>query len=100
MTRKKSPQPRYWFKRRRYGWGWIPSTWQGWLVVAWFVVILIGGSVLLVETPRNTFSVEAAQYLTLVGVAVIGLVVVSWAKGPRPKWRWGAKKTDNPREDF
>ena len=31
----------YWFKARLYGWGWTPATWQGWLVLAiWLVLVL------------------------------------------------------------
>ena len=26
---------KYWFPAKRYGWGWgLPSTWQGWIVLA------------------------------------------------------------------
>ena len=33
---------RYWFRAKRYGWGWgLPLTWEGWLVFA-AVFVLIG----------------------------------------------------------
>ena len=32
---------KYWFKRRRFGWGWTPVTWQGWLTVAFFIGLII-----------------------------------------------------------
>jgi hypothetical protein len=39
---------KYWFPAKRYGWGWgIPCTWQGWLVMAGFVGLLVAGSFLL-----------------------------------------------------
>ncbi len=31
-----------WFKAKRYGWGWTPVTWQGWLVIAVYVIFLVG----------------------------------------------------------
>ena len=32
---------KYWFPAKRYGYGWgIPSSWQGWLVLAVFVALL------------------------------------------------------------
>jgi hypothetical protein len=30
---------RYWFKRRRLGIGWTPSTWEGWAASAGFVLV-------------------------------------------------------------
>ncbi len=33
---------RVWFPAVRYGWGWGPPvTWQGWLVLAGFLVLLV-----------------------------------------------------------
>jgi hypothetical protein len=35
---------KYWFAAKRYGWGWgIPSSWQGWLVLAAFGALLVVG---------------------------------------------------------
>jgi hypothetical protein len=31
----------YWFKRKLYGWGWVPVKWQGWSVIAvWLLLVL------------------------------------------------------------
>ena len=32
----------YWFRAKRYGWGWgLPITWQGWVVfVVWFAIFV------------------------------------------------------------
>ncbi len=31
---------RPWFKRKTYGWGWTPVSWQGWLVTLGLVVVI------------------------------------------------------------
>jgi hypothetical protein len=31
----------YWFKRKRYGWGFTPATWQGWAVVLGYLIVVI-----------------------------------------------------------
>ena len=91
----------YWFKRRRYGYGWTPVKWQGWLTVFLFLaVVLIGASILLKDTPRNTFSTESFVFLIFTAITTALVVVVSLMKGPKPKWRWGSKPTDNPNEDI
>ena len=28
-----------WFRRKKYGWGWTPSTWQGWTVVGFILLV-------------------------------------------------------------
>ncbi len=97
---KGSNKQSYWFKRRRYGYGWIPTSWQGWTTVAVFLFVVLGGTTVLKDTPRNTFSSESSLYLLIVLIAIVGLVIVSYLKGPKPKWRWGKDKKDNPYEDF
>ena len=44
-----SEEPRYWFRAKRYGWGWgMPSTWQVWVVLLAFIaLLLVGGHWLL-----------------------------------------------------
>jgi len=31
---------KYWFRRKLYGWGWTPATWQGWLTLLIFILII------------------------------------------------------------
>jgi hypothetical protein len=35
---KRNPE-HYWFKRKAYGWGWLPANRQGWLTLAVLVVV-------------------------------------------------------------
>lgn len=30
-----------WFKRKRFGLGWYPVTWQGWAVIVAYVILLL-----------------------------------------------------------
>lgn len=33
---------KYWFRAKRYGWGWgLPTAWQGWVVMALFSCLLL-----------------------------------------------------------
>lgn len=77
---------KYWFPAKRYGWGWgAPSTWQGWVVVAAYVVLLVVGVLTL---PPAQSPVAFTAYVTLISVF---LVAVCWAKGEPPRWRWGSE---------
>jgi hypothetical protein len=36
----------YWFSAKRYGWG-LPLTWQGWVTLAVFLTLVVGGTVVV-----------------------------------------------------
>ncbi len=74
---------RYWFRAKRYGWGWTPLTWQGWAALAAFVALLVADA--LVFPPRQAL---AAYIACVVGLTVLFLAVC-WLKGEPPRWRWG-----------
>jgi len=79
-----------WFKAKRYGWGWTPVTWQGWLVIAVFVGLIVSDCLRLhVGTAQ-----EPAAYLSWLVDAiflVLVLVGITWRTGEKPRWRWGGK---------
>lgn len=87
----------HWFKRRRYGYGWTPVTWQGWVWVSVLLVVVIGGAIVLATNPYSNTLLWL--YLTAVVTAVIALLIITTAKGPRPRWRWGKKANDGD-DDF
>jgi uncharacterized membrane protein YhaH (DUF805 family) len=77
---------RYWFPAKRYGWGWGPPiTWQGWVVlVAWMAAILAATRFLM---PRHP-GILAGLLLAMIAI----LLLICYAKGEPPAWRWGAPK--------
>ena len=95
-----SKPQKYWFKRRRYGYGWTPVTWQAWASLGVFLVIITGGTVVLEGAPRHSLSAQLGVYLLIVLIATISLIALAYFKGPKPKWRWGKRGHDNQDEDF
>ncbi|MGH9858017.1 MAG: hypothetical protein ACRD4B_09255 [Acidobacteriota bacterium] len=73
----------YWFKRRLYGWGWVPVKWQGWTVVAVGIAVAIAG-IYVGET-------DDAPGAALLGIllAIALLFIFGYRKGERPRWQWG-----------
>ena len=92
MTMKEHPKE-YWFKRKRYGWGWTPATLEGWLVIAAFVALIVFGSSLMSDSRTG-----AAILCWLTGGGL--LVWATRTHGPEGKWRWGWKPDDDPEKDF
>jgi hypothetical protein len=80
-------EPQYWFRAKRYGWGWgLPTTWQGWAVLGGYGVVVLAPLALGGET-------GAKLSLAAVAVATPALLWVSYRKGEPPRWRWGSDKS-------
>lgn len=84
MTDSNNTAPQYWFPAKRYGWGWgVPITWQGWVVMAVFIALMVVGAIFLL--PSYGHQAFMAYALALCAV----LVGVCWLKGEPPRWHWG-----------
>ena len=81
----KSNKQMYWFPAKRYGWGWgVPSSWQGWMVLAGFIVLF--GVGFLIFPPNK----ELGLLLVYVAILCTLLIAICWLKGEPPRWHWGA----------
>jgi uncharacterized membrane protein YhaH (DUF805 family) len=80
-----STDQRYWFRAKRYGWGWgLPCSWQGWVVLlVWLAAFLAGVRFL----PR-----WLPAHLAFMVVMVVLLLMVCYCKGEPPAWRWGDRQ--------
>jgi hypothetical protein len=80
----------YWFRAKKYGYGWEPCTWQGWLVLAGYVAGMVYVASRAQENMTDTFVVE--ELVTPMVLLTLLLVAISWRTGEPTKWRWGDKK--------
>lgn len=82
-----------WFKRKLYGYGLAPSTWQGWLVILLYFVGFV-----YVFRNIDTYSHSGSD--TLIGVvvpvfALTGiLIIISIMTGEKMRWQWGKRIED------
>ena len=85
---------RYWFKRKVWGWGWVPATWQGWLVTLLYLVLVA----VLVLTREEAIpgNPDSGSNLLVFGLPFIVLtaffIYIAYKKGEKPKWQWGVSK--------
>ena len=84
---KDNPQ-NLWFKRKLYGWGWVPVRWQGWFVVAIAVAIIVAG----VYVGEIDDAPGAALLSALIAFAII--FGTGYWKGEKLRWQWGERKGD------
>ena len=89
----------YWFKRRRFGYGWTPATWQGWVALVALVLLVLAPLPFLPQG-EDEGGPNPYAYVFYVVVVVMVFCLLAIKKGPTPHWRWGAKDDDNPDEDF
>lgn len=83
----------YWFKRKLYGWGWTPVTWQGWIVIFVYVALVF----LFASNIDDTSPVREVIFTFILPVTALTIVLlrICYRKGEKPKWQWGLPKKDN-----
>ncbi len=86
---KDNPE-RYWFKRKLYGWGWTPATWQGWLIVLTYIILVFLFALTIDGTaPERELWFTFVLPLILLTTTLIG---ICWKTGEKPRWQWGERK--------
>jgi hypothetical protein len=81
----------YWFKRKLWGWGWTPATWQGWSVTLLYITLIL----LLAFTREDTIAgnPDLGSNFLVFGLPVIlltaVLIFIAYKTGEKPKWQWG-----------
>lgn len=82
-----------WFKRKRYGWGWYPSTWEGWLVIGIYLATTLG-TIIYTNSLNITEAQAAYTVLVVMSISTLILISISYLKGEPPKWQWGEEKKE------
>ncbi len=83
-----------WFRAKRYGYGWYPVTWQGWLILVVFV-ILTARNIAQIGAGDETDGAIGALIVVQEFILVAVLIFVCWLTGEKPGWRWGNRSPKN-----
>jgi uncharacterized membrane protein len=85
MTRK------LWFKAKRYGFGWIPCSWEGWLVLIAFVLFQVW-NFLRIDSMSHSNSDTLRPFIIQLALSLVVLsFIMSW-KGEKLGLCWRNKK--------
>lgn len=79
---------KYWFKAKRYGYGWYPCSWQGWAVLAFFVGITVSTFV-AIDRASHSVSDTLAAFIPVAVLNLLALLLICSLTGEKPRWRWG-----------
>lgn len=77
----------YWFKAKLFGWGWVPVRWQGWAVLALYVVAMFFFAATI--SARSSAREVAFTFLLPAAVLTALLIRICYKKGEKPRWQWG-----------
>lgn len=75
----------FWFKPKKYGYGSYPYTWEGWLLILFYIILLV----LVIK--NITFD----RYLFYISILMWTISIVFLSKEKTEgkwKWRWGEEK--------
>ena len=75
-----------WFRRKLYGYGWTPVSWEGWLVLLIWVGLFTFGVAKMDH--------EGMKNLVIIFLMTGVLIYICYKKGERPKWQWGKRLED------
>ncbi len=84
-----------WFRAKRFGWGWYPVSWQGWVVTVSYALlymllgILFGAFAPSVTREGGSVLEGSLLFLSLILLATASLLAICYRYGEKPKWRWG-----------
>lgn len=80
----------FWFKRKLFGWGWTPATWQGWVITGLYIVVVLMAALTINEnSPREEVFFTFLMPLFFFTVVFMR---IAYKKGEKPKWSWGFPK--------
>lgn len=82
-------EKKLWFKRKTYGWGWVPVTWQGYVVILSYIGLMFALALAIdnESSRREIFFTFILPALLL----TITLFRILFKKGEKPRWQWGDK---------
>lgn len=82
-----------WFKRKTYGWGWTPCSWQGWFITLVYIALIL----LFASTIDDTSSTREVLIMLVLPIIVLttSFIRIAYKKGEAPKWQWGTNKKEN-----
>jgi len=69
----------YWFKNKKYGLGWTPANYKGWLVLLVFILMIIALSLYIKK--------DINHYLLYVIFLTLFLIVICYKTGEPIRWR-------------
>jgi uncharacterized membrane protein len=82
-----------WFKAKKYGWGWYPSSWQGVVILLVYISYMVYRTLALNKL-FDTGSSFAFRFFFEMIIPTFVLIVICYCTGEKPRWQWGDHHTE------
>ena len=82
-----------WFKQKVYGFGWSPSSYEGWLVIFFYFIVLF---YFASKVDSTSHSGSDTLFGVVIPFALLTALLVSicYITGEKPTWRWGCQRKE------
>ncbi len=82
---------KYWFKPKRYGWGFFPISWEGWLLTLLLVALITLSAYLNGFSNPEITNEQGLRFIfdLFILTAIFSIISKPKTKGEL-KWRWGS----------
>jgi hypothetical protein len=80
-----------WFKAKRYGWGWTPTSWEGWVIMLVYIIYLVH-VFRVIDAVQHSGSDTLINFAPRFILATLILLAICYTNGEKPRWHWGEKK--------
>lgn len=86
---------KYWFTAKKYGWGWKPTSMEGWIVTVLYTLSIF---YFFFQFDARSHSVSDTLISFLpVAIILTGLLIaICYRYGEKPRWQWGEKPRKKP----
>lgn len=82
-----------WFKRKLYGYGWSPASWEGWVCLFIFIGFNLW-NFNRIDSHSHSASDTLINFILPFAITLIALLYIAVVKGEKPKWQWGEREED------
>jgi len=84
-----------WFRAKRFGWGWQPISWQGWIITLIYVLGLLN---YVLQASREHSGSDFLIYFAMRFVPLtIVFLFICYIEGEKPGWHWNGKPRKSSR---
>lgn len=84
---QKNTNKKLWFKRKTYGFGWTPVTWEGWLVILIYIAVIFMYEYYIHSVEPDGNFLVGVVFPVIIFTSI--LIAICYKKGEKPKWQWG-----------
>lgn len=84
------PRRSLWFSSKKYGWGWAPASWEGWVVLGTYLIVIVL-NFFRINGQTHSVSDTLISFIPETSVLTFFLTYICIKTGEEPRWRWGGK---------